>query len=673
MKKTVVLCLMLLLFSVGNTAVKDTKSGIEFSYEAPNAQTVYLAGDFNGWNTTATPLAKDENGVWKVLLKLAPGKYQYKFVVDGNWFFDQDNPNLADDGYGGSNSVVEINSDGKIASASKKTISNGIKSTFNPKVYFTGRYFTRNKFVKNNADNFMLEKPEHDLNFGFKVKFNSKFEGFTVLNINNNAEGSDMWKTHLNYKRTYLKLNADYFKLNAFDNFGVITSDDPLHIIGNEGKYHYDFGYDFRGIYAETSDAFSSKIFGKLPLYLNGKILYADESGDNDGDRSFARITLKNNLISKDRNEMNLNLGFSVFGAEIPAGDITQKHNTKAVDFSIDKNIFQSGWLNPMKLRLDGEYLYFSNKNEFKNYASDSLIVEKDFEWMNGKKIFGGGKISFPAALSLYFSYQQNEVNFIFETGTDTLEITPSPFTVSKELSRDKFICGADFETKFIKSNVELQYWKTSFPDTLLTWADYYKYLEKTNGNGRWFQKYSEVPFAAYTLLGYKTGLIWKTDFTVNFNIAHIRSEFGMQNTFAHQDFMKEPKYFESLVILKCDITKNWSFYSNTRIPYYNDDILGLKTDFKNDKDLFVSNYSEISYHLLKNVKLALGWGVNPVVINSVTDEFYDGGREEFLENADNFSEYVESTYRGIGEKIRNAERQLRDEKRITLEAVVTF
>jgi len=580
MKKTVVLCLMLLLFSVGNTAVKDTKSGIEFSYEAPNAQTVYLAGDFNGWNTTATPLAKDENGVWKVLLKLAPGKYQYKFVVDGNWFFDQDNPNLADDGYGGSNSVVEINSDGKIASASKKTISNGIKSTFNPKVYFTGRYFTRNKFVKNNADNFMLEKPEHDLNFGFKVKFNSKFEGFTVLNINNNAEGSDMWKTHLNYKRTYLKLNADYFKLNAFDNFGVITSDDPFHIIGNEGKYHYDFGYDFRGIYAETSDAFSSKIFGKLPLYLNGKILYADESGDNDGDRSFARITLKNNLISKDRNEMNLNLGFSVFGAEIPAGDITQKHNTKAVDFSIDKNIFQSGWLNPMKLRLDGEYLYFSNKNEFKNYASDSLIVEKDFEWMNGKKIFGGGKISFPAALSLYFSYQQNEVNFIFETGTDTLEITPSPFTVSKELSR---------------------------------------------------------------------------------------------NTFAHQDFMKEPKYFESLVILKCDITKNWSFYSNTRIPYYNDDILGLKTDFKNDKDLFVSNYSEISYHLLKNVKLALGWGVNPVVINSVTDEFYDGGREEFLENADNFSEYVESTYRGIGEKIRNAERQLRDEKRITLEAVVTF
>jgi len=673
MKKILFLSFLILLFGLANAGVKDTVTGIEFSYEAPNAQAVYLAGDFNEWNTTGTPLSKDKNGVWKTVLKLAPGKYQYKFVVDGNWLFDQDNPNLADDGYGGSNSVVEIGVNGKIAAASKKAISVGIKSTFNPKVYFTGRYYTLNRFLKNDTDNFMLEKPEHDLNFGLKIKFNSKFEGLTVMNINNNAEGSDMWKTHLNYKRTYLKLKADFFRLDAFDNFGTVTSPDPLHIIGDEGKYHYDFGYGFRGIYAETTEMISDKIFNGLPVQLNGKVLYADESGDNDGDRSFARISLKNNLSSNNNDRFDLNWGLSVFGAEIPTGDIVQKHLSRAVDFTVDKNIFQNGWINPMNVQLNGEFLHFTNKNEFKNFGSDSLIVKKDFQWMNGTEIFAGSKISLPAVLSFYFNYRKTEINFIIETGTDTLQITPSPYTISKDLARNKFTCGADFETKTLTSNLELQYWKTSFPDTLVTWADYYKYLEKTDGNGRWFQKYSEIPFSNYTLLGYKTGLIWKADFLLHLKIAGFNTEIGMKNTFAHQDFMKVPKYFESLFTTKFDFSKNWSFYTDTRFPYYNDDILGLKTDFKNGNDLFISNYSEISYHLFKNVKLALGWGVNPVVINGVTDEFYAGGREEFLENADNFAEYVESTYRGLGEKIRNAERQLRDEKRLTLEAVVTF
>ena len=147
MKKILLLSFLILLFGMAYSDVKSVSSGIEFSYEAPNAQSVYIAGDFNEWNTTKTPLSKDENGIWKTVLKLAPGKYQYKFVVDGNWLFDQDNPNLADDGYGGSNSIVEIGANGKIATASKKAISGGIKSTFNPKVYFTGRYYTLNRFL----------------------------------------------------------------------------------------------------------------------------------------------------------------------------------------------------------------------------------------------------------------------------------------------------------------------------------------------------------------------------------------------------------------------------------------------------------------------------------------------------------------------------------------------
>jgi hypothetical protein len=204
-------------------SVEIRKNGVLFSYEDEKAQSVFLVGSMNDWNTTATPMEKDENGIWEIILKLDSGKHTYKFVVDGNWHYDQKNPNVEDDGYGGSNSVIEIDTDGKLIKISTK-ISDGIKSTFNPKIYFKGRYFANNIFLKNKTDRFMLDKPEHDLNFGINIRFNSDFEGYTVLNVNNNEEGNEMWKTHFNYERTYLKLKAEYFNVTAFDNTLLLTS-----------------------------------------------------------------------------------------------------------------------------------------------------------------------------------------------------------------------------------------------------------------------------------------------------------------------------------------------------------------------------------------------------------------------------------------------------------------
>jgi hypothetical protein len=48
------------------------------------AEAVFLAGSFNDWSPTATPM-KAKGGHWSVSLPLAPGHYEYKFVVDGQW------------------------------------------------------------------------------------------------------------------------------------------------------------------------------------------------------------------------------------------------------------------------------------------------------------------------------------------------------------------------------------------------------------------------------------------------------------------------------------------------------------------------------------------------------------------------------------------------------------
>ena len=100
-------------------AIRNAAAGIEqdqllqengkvvFRYENPNAEEVYIAGEFNNWNKNTTPMKKSA-GLFIAELDLAPGKYLYKFVVDGNWIADPYNPNTTPDGYGGINSVVTV-------------------------------------------------------------------------------------------------------------------------------------------------------------------------------------------------------------------------------------------------------------------------------------------------------------------------------------------------------------------------------------------------------------------------------------------------------------------------------------------------------------------------------------------------------------------------------------
>lgn len=56
-----------------------------FSCHSDTAEAVFLAGSFNDWDPTATPMARGDGGDWTASLKLAPGRYEYKFVVDGEW------------------------------------------------------------------------------------------------------------------------------------------------------------------------------------------------------------------------------------------------------------------------------------------------------------------------------------------------------------------------------------------------------------------------------------------------------------------------------------------------------------------------------------------------------------------------------------------------------------
>jgi 1,4-alpha-glucan branching enzyme len=80
---------------------------VELKIEVPQAKSVSVAGTFNNWDDKKTPLQKDGKG-WKAVLPLSPGRYEYKFVVDGQWVCDPKAKEAVQNDFGSSNSVLVV-------------------------------------------------------------------------------------------------------------------------------------------------------------------------------------------------------------------------------------------------------------------------------------------------------------------------------------------------------------------------------------------------------------------------------------------------------------------------------------------------------------------------------------------------------------------------------------
>ena len=81
---------------------------LEFSLDCPNADAVFLAGDFNDWNVRKHPMRKNADGIWEKTIYVFPGSYEYKFFVDGLWQMDPNNSECCTNCYGTDNNVITV-------------------------------------------------------------------------------------------------------------------------------------------------------------------------------------------------------------------------------------------------------------------------------------------------------------------------------------------------------------------------------------------------------------------------------------------------------------------------------------------------------------------------------------------------------------------------------------
>jgi len=87
---------------------KCPQKKVTFKISAPNAKDVRLAGDFNSWDSSNATLTKSKDGIWKRDLTLKSGRYEYKYLVDGQWQRDPLNKLFVTNTFGSENSVIEL-------------------------------------------------------------------------------------------------------------------------------------------------------------------------------------------------------------------------------------------------------------------------------------------------------------------------------------------------------------------------------------------------------------------------------------------------------------------------------------------------------------------------------------------------------------------------------------
>ena len=80
---------------------------VAFKLFSPKAKKVNVAGSFNSWDTLQLSAKKDTKGNWTVKANLKPGRYEYKFFVDGSWINDPA-AKAVFNSFGTQNSIIEV-------------------------------------------------------------------------------------------------------------------------------------------------------------------------------------------------------------------------------------------------------------------------------------------------------------------------------------------------------------------------------------------------------------------------------------------------------------------------------------------------------------------------------------------------------------------------------------
>jgi len=652
--------------------------GILFTYRDEGARHVAWAGDYNEWNTNADAFTDDGSGIFTIVIPLAPGEHQYKFVVDGNWITDPSNPQIGGD-YG--NSVVRVDGKGEVVEAG----GGPQPSPLNSKLFVDGFYYVRMKAesLPSEGGRWQVEKPTHDLNLGFDVQLNPSLAARIELNADNVAHPSEMWRTALNFQRARLVLTRPAFTLTLFDNDAIFLSDEILGLVGRVDTYAYDYGYNARGALYEMA----------LPLGFDLSFLAADAGiaapwrpadpdtsstgngaglevnynrAENEGARDDWAIQLERPLGPGRA----LYLGHAVRG--LSPGNLWFRENLGAEGYdSYYYRTVQNNLLHAMSYRIAGDRSFL----EVEGILGKSVIQGTDRSWLHrgteaftetelderswrvqdsrGLALAAGGPLPWGFSWSGRHSFEENRNTLIDGEG---------------EPSARALRYGGDIDWKSRRAAWDLHLDQAEFHyDDGLAWGDQFVFAAGEVGYGNSWIKGDHLPLDAYSSLGYGSVSRLRQSLRVLLREGSAGDmTLNLRQTVASTRLDRKPFYWEVIGELDWPFSEEWSLLLNQRMARYDQDFLGLKGDYRD-------SFLELSFHINKRSYLALGWGVDPYWLDPVSKRFLPYGRREYLAEQGLDETALKESYLGLGAVVKRAEAAMRDARRLTLEAHYVF
>lgn len=290
-----------------SAGVRVEEDEVIFTIRAAGAQQVYLVGDFNNWNPTVERMEKDGD-TFIISLFLVEGSYRYKFVVDGVWMVDPDNPG---DLQKGSLLTLEERAGGYALSTDQPEPEQAV-----PTLQTAFRY---------------IGQFRRDAGEGESDQIADLFLFVDRPNLRGRIDLQSLdhtWKwtplsADVDVDRAFLEAVVGRLTFTGFENDSTWTSRGPVTLVGRDGVFDYNAGFDRHGVSVELepSDAFVLRA------------LYADHTGERPAAGLVVPVTAVSTFAAGSAPDT------SVYVRRDTAADADQA----AVELAIDAHDFAAG------------------------------------------------------------------------------------------------------------------------------------------------------------------------------------------------------------------------------------------------------------------------------------------------------------------------------------------
>lgn len=731
--------------TAASAAPEKAPGGVRFTYTDPNASAVSLAGEFNGWNTTATPMTR-EGDVWSVVVPLGPGEHQYKFVVDGQWLADPTNPLTGGD-FG--NSLVRVAQDGSVAAAAPASI-----SPYNPRIGMNGRVIGLYQTIRSGEHHrYEIRRPNMTIDLGFDIRISEVLQAEFLMKIDSEKEDVQDYRSRLNFDRGSLRFTKPDLQIVAYDNEAVGTWDDPMRLVGGIGVFDHEYGYQRQGFKVTTpkfgfdtelhyADHFRAggtdyRTFGgpnaafnfeSNPAAAAIRELRTERVGSTSGfslvPGQFSKLTTMDlGDFNEDmfavrtrralpggltigllgRSDRGFNIGRIVMAE--PVADSTVRLLNGPYERQWMGGGLEASWQPREGLRVFGELLggalrmTLVNDAALETWAISSITASSVTGAFVSKVPVAGDHRTIDESRRLKagaaWTFAQGDIALRADVEYQTHALAAwtqppeapagqanpdNPINEGVEYQRATYL---DPENDLENSMTRVQFgwdrnWRHYLDRAVLTTLDVdwtaFDYDPRTVWQNQFWFPYGNFwmeagEHVAYvdrlTLLGGKDALRIRPTLQVPL-LASRNMTLKWLGTISTVGLDKRPSYWENVVQYGFDLTDALRLNTDTRWARYDDPDLGLHRGYL---DLF----AEAEYRFAPGIRIALSWGVDPWVIDPAYNDYRPIGRDLYLFTRNANGYYAETNYLSQTLEIDQAERALRDEKRVQLEAVIHF